>query len=491
MNRLFALLGAVFATAWLAGCGGGSDAGPAAPTTQGASITAQGTMAKTSANTISVNGVEFDVSAARVTIGDDNVGAAALRSGMAVSVSGSAEGARGRAVSVDVRAELVGPVTEINVTASPPFFVAGGVKVAVEASTVFDDLPGGLSALRVGAIVEVHGLRNADGVLIATRVEVKAGLNAADLRVHKVRGPITAVAADSFQIGGVTVTYGPGTLFVPPPFCSRADLQVGRVVDVRGRFASAGTLAAFMIRCVDFEPAARNELEGFVADLDTGARTFRLNGVLIRYDDRTAFRDGSLEDLIDNAKVEVRAVVGADGVLLAVQIRFKRVRVILATVPSAVGANTLTMFGKTVVVNDLTRIRTRDANDRNSTALADIVANADRVELRAFVDVDNAIVAERVTEIGNSGSGRDIVQARVVAENEAARTLGLLDAAAPINVAFAPGARFENEDGTPITAAQFFAAVVPASPTNAGTLVKVKGRFAGGVLIADEGELED
>jgi hypothetical protein len=490
MNRRLGLLGAVFATAWLASCGGG-DGGSTAPTTQASSITAEGTMSKTSANTISVNGVEFDVSAARVTVGDETVRADALRSGMLVSVSGSAEGARGRAVSVDVRAELVGPVTEINPTAAPPFFVAGGVKVVVDNSTVFEDLPGGLNALRVGMIVEVHGLRDAGGVLIATRVEVKAGLDPADLRVHKVRGPITAVGSTAFEIGGVTVTYGAATLFVPPPFCSRADLQVGRVVDVRGRFTDANTLAAFMIRCVDFAPAARNELEGFVADLDTGARTFRLNGVLIRYDERTEFRNGSVEDLIDNAKVEIRAVVGADGVLLAVEIEFKRVRVILATAPSAVGTDTLTMFGKTVVVNDLTRIRTRDADGRNSTSLADIVAGSDRVQVHAFVDDAGTIVAILVVEIGDSHGGRDIVQARVAAENEAARTLGLLDAAAPINVAFAPDAEFENDDGAPLTAAQFFAAVVPASPTNAGTLVKVKGRFSGGVLLAEEGELED
>lgn len=489
MNRTFRLFCAVFATAWLAACGGGGDT--PAPTIQAQSISSQGSMTKTSANTIAVNGVEFDLSGATVTAGDQTVTAAELRTGMLVHVTGTAQGARGRAVSVDVRAELTAPVTAIDLTASPPFFVAGGVKVVVENATVFEDLPGGLTSLRIGMIVEVHGLRDANGVLIATRVEVKAGLDPAGLRVHKLRGQITAVGTGSFDIGDVTVTYGASTLFVPPPFCSTADLQVGAFVDVRGRFSDATTLAAFLIRCVDFGPAARNELEGFVSDLDTTARTFRLDGVLIRYDDRTEFRNGSIEDLIDNAKVEVEAVVGPDGVLLAVEIKFKRVRVILVTAPSAVGTNTLTMFGKTVTVNDLTRIRTRDADDRNSASLADIVAGADRVEVHAFVDDMGAIVAVLVVEIGNSHGGRDIVQARVVAENEAAMTLGLLDAAAPINVAFAADAEFENDDGMPITAAQFFAAVEAASPTNAGTLVKAKGSFAGGVLTAVEAELED
>lgn len=492
MNRTFRSLCAVFATAWLAACGGGGSTGDASsPPVQASSISSQGSITKTSANTIAVNGVEFDVSGARVTIGDQTVTAAELRTGMLVHVSGSAEGARGRAVAVDVRAELTAPVTAIDLTASPPFFVAGGVKVVVDSTTVFEDLPGGLPSLRVGVIVEVHGLRDVNGVLIATRVEAKGALDPAGLAVHKLRGQITAVDTGSFNIGDVTVTYGASTLFVPPPFCSTADLQVGAFVDVRGRFSSATTLSAFLIRCEDFVPAQLNELEGFVTDLDTAARTFRLNGVLIRYDDRTEFRNGSIEDLIDNAKVEVEAVVGPDGVLLAVEIKFKRVRVILVTTPSAVGTNTLAMFGKTVMVNDLTRIRTRDADDRNSTSLADIVAGADRVEVHAFVDDAGAIVAVLVVEIGSSHGGRDIVQARVVAENEAARALGLLDAAAPINVAFAADAEFENDDGTPITAAQFFAAVEAASPTNAGTLVKVKGRFAGGVLTAEEAELED
>lgn len=490
MNRTFRSLCAVFATAWLAACGGGSTGdAPSAPV-QASSISSQGSMTKTSANTIAVNGVEFDVSGARVTVGDQTVTAAELRTGMLVHVTGSAEGARGRAVSVDVRAELTAPVTAIDLAASPPFFVAGGVKVVVDNTTVFEDLPGGLAALRVGVVVEVHGLRDAGGVLIATRVEAKGGLDPAGLAVHKLRGQITAVGPGSFNIGDVTVTHGASTLFVPPPFCSTADLQVGAFVDVRGRFTDAATLSAFLIRCEDFAPAQRNELEGFVTELDTTARTFRLNGVLIRYDDRTEFRNGSVDDLIDNAKVEVEAV-SANGTLLAVEIKFKRVRVILVTAPSAVGTNTLTMFGKTVLVNDLTLVRTRDAGDRGSTSLADIVAGTDRVQVHAFVDDAGAIVAVLVVEIGSSHGGRDIVQARVVAENEAAMTLGLLDAAAPINVALSAATQFEDDDDRPITAAQFFAVVVPASSTNAGTLVKVKGSFAGGVLTAVEAELED
>lgn len=68
-------------------------------------------------------------------------------------------------------------------------------------------------------------------------------------------------------------------------------------------------------------------------------------------------------------------------------------------------ASTLVLFGRTVRVTDLTELRTRTAGGSNSSTLADVIANMDRVEVRAFVD-GGTIVAERVEEVGSSGGDR-------------------------------------------------------------------------------------
>lgn len=50
---------------------------------------------------------------------------------------------------------------------------------------------------------------------------------------------------------------------------------------------------------------------------------------------------------------------------------------------------------------------------------------------------------------------------------------------------------FENDDETPISRDAFFAAVVPSSRGNPGTIVKVKGSCNAGTITADKVELED
>jgi hypothetical protein len=78
------------------------------------------------------------------------------------------------------------------------------------------------------------------------------------------------------------------------------------------------------------------------------------------------------------------------------------------------------------------------------------------------------------------------LRGRVTAKSETARTLTVLG----VNVSLS-NAQFRDRNDAAITAAAFFAAITPASATAAGTEVKLKGVFAGGVLTATEAELED
>jgi hypothetical protein len=483
----------------LAACGvGGGDGTPApnAPPATLVSGASTGAMTKSSAGAISVNGVTFALnSATAVRIDDSPKGADDLQSGMIVKVRGRDDGSNGEANEIEVENEVRGPVSARDAAANPQTFTVGGVKVLVDAQTIYANLtPASFDGVQLSTFVEVHGIRNAAGNLRATRVEGKGPRNPAAAEVDELRGTIrNPIANTSFNLGPVLVSYGTGTTFTPAARCSAAMMSAGRVVEVHGAFTSATAFAATRIDCEDEEDERmrpgngnKNEVEGFVVGLNTTTRTFSVNGQAVSYSTGTQFRNGTIDDLVDNAKVEVEGTMNGT-TLVAREINFKRVRVILTMRAEAVNvaAKSLTLFGKTVQVNDLTELRTQNTGGQNSATLADIVAGADRVEVRAFTD-GTAIVAERVTEIGNSGGGRDIVQARVTAENETTFTLGLLDT---INAALGgAGVQFQNLNDQPITRAQFFAAVTAGAN---GTLVKVKGTYAGGVLSAEEAELED
>ena len=104
------------------------------------------------------------------------------------------------------------------------------------------------------------------------------------------------------------------------------------------------------------------------------------------------------------------------------------------------------------------------------------------MEVRATV-VGSTIVADEIKE--PSSCGKELVQATVSAKNESTFTLTFFGS---LNASLASTSRFLDRNEKAITRAQFFAAVVPASATSLGTLVKVEGNSLGAV---EEAELED
>jgi hypothetical protein len=495
-NRLRWLLGLTVVA--LTACGGGGG-GTGTGTGTVAATAVNGTMTKTSATSITVNSKTFDVGAATVRIDDRLATAAELHNGMRVRVRGSDDGAgHGRATEVEAENEVRGAVTSVSASTSPQFFNIGDVKVIVDSATVYENLvPASFAAIQTGVFVEVAGARDASGNVLATRVEGKGARNPNAAEVDELHGIIGTVisGASQFTIGAITVTFTSTTTFTPPTRCTATSLAQGMRVEAHGAFTAADAFAATRIDCEDMEDESRDasrgdhdSLEGFVTGLDTILRTFTIDGKKVSYSTSTQFKNSTEADLANNVEVEVEGTF--DGTtLVAQEIEFERTRVILTGTPSAVTVNSLTLFGEVVQVNDATEIRAVQTGGAGSTALADITAAVDRVEVRAFLD-NGKLVAERITEIGNSGGGRDVVQARVVAKNEPALTLGLLDAGNPINVALT-GAQLEGTDGMATTSSAFFAAIAVASASNPGTLVKARGHFAGATLTADEIEIEE
>lgn len=464
----------------LAACGGGIEGTGSTPPQS--AVTSSGVMAKGS---VILNGVRFDDAGASVD-DDRGRGVAQLSSGMVVRLRGrSDDSGNGVAERVQIENELRAPITSINAVASPQSFVAAGVTVLVDSSTVYANLAG-FAALAVGTRVEVHGLRDAAGNLRAARVEgVGPGQG-----VDELRGAVSnvnAVALTFVLNGNVTVNYA-GATFTPTG-ASPASLTNGVVVEVHGSLSGS----VFTATRVEIEhlrddglggrPNEKQEVEGFVTGFTAHPGTFFVNGRSVTTTASTRFVGGSAADLLNDAKVEAEGIVDAQGVLVASRIEFRNTRVLLHGRVTAldVGQRTLVVLGQTVRANDLTRIDTRGAGG-NSTSLADLAVNADCVEVRAALD-GTAIVAEEIKE--PSGCGDELVQARVSGENETAFTLTFFGS---LNASLAAASSFQDRAGNAISRAQFFAAVTPAGAGALGTLVKVKGNSLGAV---EEAELQD
>jgi hypothetical protein len=479
MRRALVTAGAL---AILVACGGGIDgSGGTPPPDQ--PLTSSGVMTKGS---VILNGIRFDDSSAVIT-DDRGRSAAQLANGMVVRLRGHGSGGpNGVADRVDVENEVRASITSINAAANPQSFVAGGLTVLVDTDTVFANVAN-FTALTVGMRVEVHGLRDANGNLHASRVEALGAGQGLD----ELRGNISALntTASTFVLNGsITVNFGTATF--SPAGASVASLANGVLVEVRGAFAAGNTFIAAQVDIEDLEDDPlrgrvneRQEVEGFITGFTAHPGSFFVNGRPVTSTNATRFEGGTAADLANNAKVEVEGTIDAQGVLVASKIEFRNTRVQLFGRVTAVnvGNRTIVTLGETVQANDLTRIDTRGAGG-NSTSLADLTVNIDCVEVRGRFE-GSTIVADEIKE--PSGCGDELVQAPVTAKNDTTFTLTFFGS---LTASLAGTAQFADVNGNALTRAQFFAAVVPAGPNNVGTLVKVKGNTLAAV---EEAELED
>lgn len=146
--------------------------------------------------------------------------------------------------------------------------------------------------LRLGTVVDVVGgpiSVDAAGVPRSTASELRFA--------SQIRGPVTALGADTMTVLGQTVSLSAITVF--EGFAGgRAGLDVGDLVEVSGFLdAEAGTYAASRVEYEDHLNGYR--LQGRVANLDTGAQTFTIGAATVSYaavaaGDRPSLENGLL-----------------------------------------------------------------------------------------------------------------------------------------------------------------------------------------------------
>ena len=375
IDRRDALLFTALASALaLAGCGGGSDGGGsvAGVTSGGTGSFSNGSI--TGFGSIIVGGVRYDDSKAISILDadDDNKDVRGqLTLGMVVRVTGKPKsGTSADAETIEVRSELLGPVSRVDATTLSVL----GQTVKVTATTFLGDGLAGLASLASNDMVEVHGFVDAvNNAITATRIERKTPAN---VRAFKLQGHVRALTATTFQIGDLVISFAapidvPASLVLangllvrvrlePTPgagtrkalkiravelevqnrdeaevegtitaFTSSnqfsvnglpvdaggttvpAGLKLGDRVEVEGKLIG-GVLVAKKVALDDENDPLRFELRGTVATLNTTTKTFVARGVTVDYS-AAEFRNGALTALLNGVRIEVKGVASTDG----------------------------------------------------------------------------------------------------------------------------------------------------------------------------------
>lgn len=284
---------------------------------------------------IEVNDVHLDIENADVTL-EGSPGDAAdpdrgLKLGMLVVAQAvfHDDGLTGVAQSVAYEDNLEGPVDVNGVDVNNSQLSVLGQTVVVNTATRIEDQNSNqitLADIQDGNVVEVSGLADANGNIVATRIEIKALQYQSGMEIE-IKGTISNLDENLmfFNIGGLLVDYGVAQIEDAPG----GVLADGLFVEVKSQQAPAGgTLLASEVEVKSPLTASlggegdKVEIEGFVTEV-VSPTEFKVNGHPVRTTAATRFEGGASGNIQVNARVEVEGFLDADGVLVAVEVEFE------------------------------------------------------------------------------------------------------------------------------------------------------------------------
>ena len=466
MNRTRMLIGAA-AAMLLAACGGIDVAGIQGT---GSPSPAAAVGPITGFGSVFVNGVEYITSGAQILIDGQASTEAQLHAGQIVAIKGSvnADDVTGTATEVSFSGDAQGPATQIDLAGNT--FVVLGQTVRVTGSTLFDESvqPADLTGLQAGTLVEVSGFPDAEGQIVASRVDLKpAGANLQAKGV--VQGLDTT--AHTFRINALTVDYS-GAM-------SATTLANGSAVEVQGAvLTSAGELEATHVEILPGLGAAANQradIEGIITSFSS-AGNFTLQGLNVTTDTNTNFVLHGIALSVD-VEVDVQGMFNASGVLLArkVEVRPGSSGLVRGLVDSVTASsNTLSVLGVAITTSASTEFDDKSNQHVRLFRLADLGAG-DYVEVRGAESQPGTLSASIL--VRDNAENRSYLQG--IAFNVAEPNLTVLGVTVTTNAQ----THFAGPGGAATGAATFFAQAI-------NHVVKVRGTLSGGVFTADQAQIQ-
>jgi hypothetical protein len=426
-----------------------------------------------------VNGKKFETNEVEVTREDQSIrcsigssNTCGLKKGMVVTVHGSFSGSQHTAASVRQRDAAEGLVQSV-ATDGLSLVVMGQTVLVDETTILGNNIPGqDVRNLVAGTdAVEVNGHIRPNGEIQATFIEKKL----VGTVTPEVRGFVANHndGAKTFQIGGLTVNYT-AVLINDMPAPSGSNWN-GLLVEAKGTVFNATTTTLTATKVEPEQNGVGNgvdefEVEGFVTQV-LGAGDFYIGNTHVQTTSATEFRGGTMDEIVVGAKVSAEGRLAND-ILTAKQVKFQAS--VRLEGNATVNGNALTLAslsGVTIFLNSHTELR----DGGNTITVNDL--NGQHVRVRGRVSGTSSAIATRV-ELRSPDTDVDL-QGPVQSIN------GNVIVILGVSVDTGTISQFESVSGTSMSRAGFLAA------TSVNSLVKVKGKLSGTVVVWDEAELED
>jgi hypothetical protein len=480
-----------------AGCGSGSGGGGGGGFAGGIGGTGVTSGTVSGFGSVFVNGIEFETDGASRTVDDvtdisngrddDKV----LGIGMVVTIIGTVndDGVTGTADSIEYDNEIEGPVAAVPVEDPDGVrktFAIFSVTVVVDRNTtVF--VTTDYDSLDQNDVLEVSGYFDANGKLLATRVEQEGVLNLGVSKVE-IKGEVSGFnGVDTFMLSGITVTFDGTTEFEDLP----GTVKNGQFVEVEGTLVTATSMSANRIELEDDgfgDDVDKISIEGIVTDFkDVG--NFKVAGQRVNASD-AEFEPFSLAaSIAAGDRVEVEGSI-VNGILEAREVEQRggdvRVSAVVDSKNNVAGTITLQVVqGQTITVTSSSQTQIEDKlNEEEPFDISGIDAG-DFLNVEGFVDGNGNFIA---TQIERDEPGDIVLRGPVdvppTGGNTAAGTVSILG----IEIVTDGATDFEDASEEDIDGTNFFLEVED------GDLVEYtddneEGQPADGV--ADEVEFED
>lgn len=341
---------------------------------------------------LSVNETILDIdSQTQVIVDEQTTSASDLKVGQFVRIV--ADFTNNTAERIDYVETVRGPVTAMP-TINPDTLAGSltvlGQAVTTNAATLFSNIQD-VTTIIVGDIVDISGIRDANGNIIAGFIERKTPA----VNEYRVVGTVTNLTATSFKIGALTIDYTAADL----SGLSKASPESGDIVRVRGpaaNFNNTGQFGASRISdsVLSLNPSSndRVEVEGVVTEF-ASINSFEVNGLAVN--GAGAIVEGGLASMISlNTQLEVKGLINNSGVLVASEIKIRpniniRIDANIDSINPA--ASSLVILGITFMVDSNTSFEDDSALALTQFSLLDLSAG-DRVELRGHRDKGNNLI---------------------------------------------------------------------------------------------------
>lgn len=191
-------------------------------------------------------------------------------------------------------------------------FTVGAIAVTTDGTTEFRGTP--CEALVNGARVDVQGTPQADGSIVATKVDIKLGED-------EVRGAISGLSGTcptlTFTVGTTPVTTSSFTEFKGRRCAAVAN---GLTAEAKGTRQTDGSIVAVKIDVRQFDDD--DDIEGTVSELSGTCPnlTFAVGTTRVTTNDTTEFKGAACTALVNGTRIEAEGTRQADGSIAATKI---------------------------------------------------------------------------------------------------------------------------------------------------------------------------